>query len=335
MKAKIVYVVTSDETDFYLEQTLLSVFSLRKHNPDAYVELVVDHNTNETIAGKRGEILKYIDNKVAVNVPKEYNKKETSRFLKTNVREYVNGDILFIDSDTIITDKLDEIDLFDGDIGAVINNHVPISKYYNNYATLVRRRAKQEGWKCTDEVQYFNSGVLYVKDTEKARHFCSEWHLTWKKFVKEYGRYYDQAPLAFVNEKYNYVIKELSGQWNCQVLRMGLPYLHQAKIIHYFASNGDNRLVYIFGNPMIYHIIREKGFITRDIIDYVNNAKSAFVNPTRLCTPKELNFLSGEMARACLRYQKITKILNSLFSYAEIVRQNVNKFKHCIQDLLW
>lgn len=27
----------------------------------------------------------------------------------------------------IITDKLDEIDLFDGDIGAVVNNHVPIS----------------------------------------------------------------------------------------------------------------------------------------------------------------------------------------------------------------
>lgn len=142
MKTKIVYVVTSDETDVYLEQTLLSVFSLRKHNPNAFVELVVDQDTNATIAGKRGEILKYIDNKVVVNVPKEYNKKEASRYLKTNVREYVSGDYLFIDSDSIITDKLDEIDLFDGDIGAVINNHVPISQYYNKYATDIRGRAE-------------------------------------------------------------------------------------------------------------------------------------------------------------------------------------------------
>lgn len=181
MNTKIIYVVSSDETDIYLEQTLLSVFSLRKHNPNAYVELIVDQDTAATITGKREEILKYIDNKVVVNVPKEYNKKETSRFLKTNVREYVDGDYLFVDSDTIITDKLDEIDLFDGDIGAVINNHVPISQYSNNYASLIRRIAKQEGWEISDDVQYFNSGVLYVKDTEKARHFCSDWHQKWKQ----------------------------------------------------------------------------------------------------------------------------------------------------------
>jgi len=313
MKTKIVYVVTSDETDVHLEQALLSVFSLRKHNPDAYVELVVDQDTDATITGKRGEILKYIDHKIVVNVSKEYNKKETSRFLKTNVRAYVTGDYLYIDSDTIITDKLDEIDLFDGHIGAVINNHVPISQYYNKYATRIQRIAKQEGWKCSDDVQYFNGGVLYVKDTEKARDFCSDWHQAWKNSLKEYGRFWDQPPLALVNEKYGYLINELPGEWNCQVLRMALPYLHEAKIIHYFSSNGDNKLVYTFGNTMIYHIIREKGSITEDIMKYVDNAKNAFVNPTRLCSPKELSLLSGDMAQACLRHQRLTKILNAFF----------------------
>lgn len=313
MNTKIIYVVSSDETDVYLEQALLSVFSLRKHNPNAYVELVVDQDTNATISGKRGEILKYIDNKVVVNVPKEYNKQETSRFLKTNVREYVNGDYLFVDSDTIITDKLDEIDLFDGDIGAVVNNHVPISQYYNRYADKIRRIAKQEGWTCTDNVQYFNSGVLYVKDTEKSRHFCSDWHQTWKKTMKDYGRLQDQRPLALVNEKYGYLINELPGEWNCQILRMALPYLHKAKIIHYFSSNGDNKLVYAFGNKIIFHKIREHGFITEDIIKYVDNAKSAFVNPTRLCSPKELSLLSGEMAQTCLSHQRLTRMLNAFF----------------------
>ena len=53
MKTKIVYVVTTDDTDVYLERTLLSVFSLRRHNPNVYVELVVDQDTNATIAGQK------------------------------------------------------------------------------------------------------------------------------------------------------------------------------------------------------------------------------------------------------------------------------------------
>ena len=33
MKTKIVYVVVSDDADFYLEQTLVSVYSARLYNP--------------------------------------------------------------------------------------------------------------------------------------------------------------------------------------------------------------------------------------------------------------------------------------------------------------
>lgn len=131
--------------------------------------------------------------------------------------------------------------------------------------------------------------------------------------MKDYGRLQDQRPLALVNEKYGYLINELPGEWNCQILRMALPYLHKAKIIHYFSSNGDNKLVYAFGNKIIFHKIREHGFITEDIIKYVDNAKSAFVNPTRLCSPKELSLLSGEMAQTCLSHQRLTRMLNAFF----------------------
>ena len=44
MKTKIVYAVVSDESDVYLEQVVLSAYSLRQHNPTAFVELVVDTN---------------------------------------------------------------------------------------------------------------------------------------------------------------------------------------------------------------------------------------------------------------------------------------------------
>ena len=42
MKTKIVYTIVSDENDIFFEQALLSIYSLRKYNPDAFVELVID-----------------------------------------------------------------------------------------------------------------------------------------------------------------------------------------------------------------------------------------------------------------------------------------------------
>lgn len=119
MKTKVVYVITSTEEDFYLEETLISVYSLKKKSPSIIIELVVDTKTDMTLTGKRATLLDYVDKKIVVNVPEKYNKVQTSRYLKTSVREYVDGDFLFVDSDTIITDSLEGIDHFNCDIGMV------------------------------------------------------------------------------------------------------------------------------------------------------------------------------------------------------------------------
>lgn len=314
MKTKIVYAVSSDEQDIYLEQTVLSVFSLKRHNPDAVVEFVVDERTDKTIAGKRELILQYVNKKIVVEVPESYDKKQTSRFLKTNLRQYIDGDFLFIDSDTVIADSLADIDSFDGDIGAVINEHVPISLYFDNYGKSVRRYAKEEGWQCNDTLPYFNSGVMFVRDSEMSRHFYKDWHNAWLDNICKFGRHYDQPPLALVNEKNNYVVTELPAIWNCQILRYGLPYLHQAKIIHYFAAmyNKDT-IIYAFRKKAIYEDIKNKGYLSTDLIKLIDRAKTAFDNPTRLCTKEELNVLSGEMAMVCLYHPIILNTLNSLF----------------------
>jgi len=42
MKTKIIYVLVSNENDCYLEQALVSIYSLRLYNPDANLLLLVD-----------------------------------------------------------------------------------------------------------------------------------------------------------------------------------------------------------------------------------------------------------------------------------------------------
>jgi lipopolysaccharide biosynthesis glycosyltransferase len=125
MQTKIVYIVVSNDSDIYLEQSLLSMYSLRIHNPDTEIILIVDDLTDATIKGQRSNILKYITSKVVVDINEKYNSLQRSRILKTSMRKYVEGSFLYIDNDTIITSSLVEIDNFSYDIGAVKELHLP------------------------------------------------------------------------------------------------------------------------------------------------------------------------------------------------------------------
>lgn len=327
MKTQIVYVVTSDETDVYLEQALLSVFSLRKHNPNAHVELVVDQDTDATIARKRGEILKYIDNKVVVNVPEEYNKLCRSRWLKTCLRQHVKGDFLYIDTDTIIIDDLSEIDTFQFSLGAVINAHVPISFRKNTkYMKEKKKYALEEGWNCSDEIPFFNGGVLFVKDTAETYEFFSCWHKTWNDFYKRFGRHADQAPLAATNEQFNYVIKELSGTWNCQLALNGIPYLANAKIMHYLLY-GRCTHPWIFYNHDILNEIKELGYISDKISKLVDDAKSSFIELYINISGKDLKLIQTPLFSICKNNRRVF----SLFNNAAKIIQKAIKIKHRIQ----
>ena len=53
MKTKIVYVLVSSETDLYLEQAWLSLYSLRLHNPNAHVVILMDDYTEHSLRENR------------------------------------------------------------------------------------------------------------------------------------------------------------------------------------------------------------------------------------------------------------------------------------------
>ena len=333
MRTKIVYVVTSDESDIYLEQALLSAFSLRKHNPDAYVELVVDQDTDATIAGKRGEILKYIDNKIVVNVPEEYNKVCRSRWLKTSLRQHVKGNFLFIDSDTIVTDNLEEIDSFTGDIGAVKDEHVLLGK--NRGKKTIQNRAKLDGWRWSETLAYYNSGIMFVKDSALTHKFYQMWHNKWVDKYRKTSDHRDQPPLAVTNELFQYPIGELSGEWNCQIIRNGILYLANAKIMHYWMYNKDPH-PWIFYNHDILNEIKDLGYVSDRISKLVDEAKSSFDVPNMIIFGEDLE---------CLKYKKFIQTplfsickanrrVFSLFNNTAKLIQKAIALKHRIQGLL-
>ena len=121
MNTKLLYVLVSDESDIYLEQASVSMFSARLHNPQIHITLLMDDLTDKNLIGQRRELLKTVSEKIVISLDAKYTNKERSRILKTGARLYVHGDFLFIDCDTIVAAPLDDIDTNPIDLGAVMD----------------------------------------------------------------------------------------------------------------------------------------------------------------------------------------------------------------------
>lgn len=241
MKTKIVYVCVSDDFDTYLEQAFVSIYSLRKYNPDAFVEIVVDKVTEATFVGKRAKIKELVSRITAVDVPSEFSKRQRSRYLKTNLRNLVTGDFLYLDTDTIIRNSLDEIDDLNCDVAAVRECNA-IQSFTKNEVWMYNLAAKAGLETVLDNEPYFNSGVMFVRDSPQAYQLYSKWYECWNKTRKK-GLDTDQTSLCWANKLSGHVIDFWDNSWNCLINFHGINYEKTAKVIHYTYELKNSRYV--------------------------------------------------------------------------------------------
>lgn len=257
MNTQIVYSIISSEQDYYLEQLIMSVHSLRMYNPAAYVIVITDNSTANTLIGWRSYIKGIINHLQVILVPSQYNPMQRSRFLKTNLRKFVKGDYLFIDTDTIICDSLEEIDNIDADIALVAdcNGNLLLDDQ------SVVDRCHIAGFANMRNQPYFNSGVMLVHDTPVSHNLYKEWYIQWQHSLNK-GVNLDQPSMNYVNIQLGKLITELPGIWNCQIFFKGWNYLPKAKIIHYAGGGQQEKL------QELYTLVRNKG---------INNYKINFL----------------------------------------------------------
>jgi hypothetical protein len=298
MKTKIVYAVVSNDSDIYLEQTLLSVYSARIYMPEANIILLVDDLTDTAFKGKRSKILDYITSKVVVKIEGKYTKQQRSRILKTSIREYIEGDFLFIDSDTIITSSLSEIDVFPYDVGAVKNEHASTEI---SMTPMIRKFIKKLKYPIDKEPVYFNSGVMYVKDNDNTRQLYKMWRYFLYMWQNS-NKYIDQPALAVANILNNHIIHELSGVWNCQIC-CGLKYLSKSKIIHYWASSMSysKEPLSKFMDENLYLEIKKDGDISSKMVDIIANPHDYYMGQARIIYGRDVELWSSP-ALSILRY---------------------------------
>ncbi|GMO69545.1 MAG: hypothetical protein Ta2A_17590 [Treponemataceae bacterium] len=288
---KYVYVLTSALSDLYYEQFFLSVTSMRMYNPDACVVLLTDTTTKKNLTGKRAGYAKLITEEKVISVPDSFNKKESSRWIKTSINRYVEGKFLFIDCDTIITGAL-AASFSDSNfpdsikVGAVLDCHVPLSKHNLQFSFQNEDKNVNFVSSLLTDKRY-NGGVIYCNgESKEGIDFFERWHNLWLKTCKMRNSQ-DMPSLNQANYELNDIITPLDDALNCQISHNGLPYLCAAKIIHYYATS----LVsfdhpYLLASKAVLLSIKDSGVISPDIMELLKKPTLAFSEKVRIIADK-------------------------------------------------
>ncbi len=300
MKTKLVYVLTCAPEATYIEQALMSVFSARHYNPDAHIVLMVDDKTDAFLTGKRGEILNYISEKVVVPFDNEsLTPMCRSRWIKTQVRQMIKGDFLFIDSDTIIQNSLADIDSFDCEVGAVLESHLPVCEFCESLLRTAHDANAKIGVDIDKEKLYFSSGVLLVKDTKKTHELYKLWHQFWKE-GNEIGLKIDQPSLAKANRELGHIIERIPDTYNCIMFTRPI-FIRDAHILHIASYQNPSFLF----TKQVLNYVRENGIGNAWLQKMILNP-CATIMPFNYCLKhssfKDRRIWSNELAEAWKGY---------------------------------
>ncbi|MCQ2244970.1 MAG: hypothetical protein MJZ32_12030 [Bacteroidaceae bacterium] len=278
MKTKIVYVVASHDDDIYMEQAIVSAWSARYYNSDCSIEMVCDQDTFATLrSGIRAQYKSLFDQIHVREFQPEQSMMERSRWMKTTLREIIEGDFLYLDTDTVVCEDLSYVDDFKFDLGMVLDCNCEFRK------TLVcdwviPTMKNMYDIDVSNETLYFNSGVAFVRDCQLTRDFYILWNELWVHSIRHFNKLKDQQPLMKANIDMGYVVTEMSGDLNCQVAE-SIQHLHTAHIIHFFNNlvGKSEDLSPLFKELFVQ--VKQSG-MTDKLKTTILNCKSSFVSPS-------------------------------------------------------
>ena len=281
MKTQILYILVSSQADVYTEQAYVSAYSARLRNPRARIVLLTDRQTLDGMAG-RGDIgkkfLELFSEVKAVDLDPALSPMKRSRILKTGMRGYVEGDFLYIDTDTIVARALDGADSIDASLAGVPDLHSSFAEHPHRQATI--NLCKRFGYDVSGEQWYFNSGVMLVKDTPENHAFFE----AWQKNYLEASVAPDQPTLAKTNAAAGHPIAVLEGEWNCEV-QNGVRYLGGALVVHYMVTNvgtGPQDSLFLLNNREVLLAMRSAGGITPEVAAVVKDPFKGYAAVTQV-----------------------------------------------------
>lgn len=303
---KYVYILVSEGNDNYTEQALISIHSLRKHNNKAYIVVLTDQTYFLTLSAKKGWSLAKADEIIRINTPENLNKFQRSRFIKTNLRQLIRGDFIYIDVDTVITGSLKSLETLDCSMGAVLqqdndnwsidNPHFNLIKYNEKIGASVKENYGIN--------IFINSGVLLCRDTEVVYKIFEKWHDMWLENSIKHGFHWDQPSLWRTNQMFGNIISILPGEYNCQAIypTIACKYLINCKIFHYSSTSLKASYLTI-KNKAFLSETRDTG-ITKKVEEVIDNIRNEYLGGLTCIDESNPDWFNG------ITPQKVENLIN-------------------------
>ncbi len=231
---KFCYVLTTTGRDLFADMTYASAEFLRYAHPEAEIICLCDTQSHRALEVARHPLLDLVDRGEAIETP-DGPPGYRNRFVKTQMRQILEGDFVYFDSDTLVVDRIDEMLACAAPMAAVANH----SGTGHSSEIPVDERAifTQMGWTLPNR-SYINGGVLLLRDCEPTQRFACLWHEKWLAWSRR-GKHTDQQSLnsALGDSGIDYEV--LGNRFNGQVCHRPSVAREPVAVWHFYSSRDD------------------------------------------------------------------------------------------------
>ncbi len=228
MIPKLVYVLTTNGLDLYADMALVSMLSLSLSNPDITIVLLVDSESLDALQRNSHILLQISDSIVSVDTPSGSGVFR-SRWLKTQVGHFIQGAVIFLDSDTLVRRPIDWPKQFNSLFGAVADA-IETGAWKDSHRLQV---SEKTGW--NPQSTYYNSGFFYYLSSPAVEHFFDTWHSLWQG-TKDATNDEDQPSFNAAITLSDLKLQELPESFNHQI-NLSWNNCQQSTIWHFWASS--------------------------------------------------------------------------------------------------
>jgi hypothetical protein len=225
------YAIACDRWDDYGAMLCVSAASLRRQHADVEVVVVSDRTSLSQIGTSRTTLERYTDRIVEVDGV-QGTSRERSRVLKTTLRRHLEGRFVFLDLDTVILRKLDQLLKYTGPFTIALD-----------YETGIVDERDRAIYEQLDSVHYparaYNSGVMSVDDSPLVRALFEEWHRRWLR-GRDAGKLEDQQALNSTIAAQRFPVDVLDPDDNAMILYFPQRF-RSCRVAHFLASTRMSR----------------------------------------------------------------------------------------------
>jgi hypothetical protein len=224
------YVLVSSGIDRHSRMAWLSASSLRRQQRTATIVLIAEA-TSSTAAGEIELMFEGLADRIVWKTSGDPSPVVKNRIHRIHLREYLSGDVLYIDSDTVVVRPLDPIWQGVGQIGAVIDFNYPPERQW--CPPDMETPFRELGWDFP-VLPYLNSGVVRMQDHAEVYRFSEEWLVRFRASTLM-PHLWDQVTFNSALRATGVSCDVLPNGYNAMVVMQNYR-AHEARILHFFGS---------------------------------------------------------------------------------------------------